>query len=87
MEILFVTILLTFFVKALMEKFSVWYILENYGRKSRYKFIYKLTTCQFCVLFHLGWVLWFLVMFFESLGIMYVLMPFCVSGALKINNK
>lgn len=57
---------LNFFIDAMFEKFGVWEIIESKGsRKS--KFIYKLTSCRFCLHFHINWILILLLGFFSEL--------------------
>ena len=57
---------LNFFIDAMFEKFGTWELIEEKGSKKS-EFIYKLTSCRFCLHFHINWILILLLGFFSEL--------------------
>ena len=57
---------LNFFIDAIFEKFEIWDLIEEKGSK-RSEFVFKLTSCRFCLHFHINWILIVLFGFLSEL--------------------
>jgi hypothetical protein len=72
------------FLDTLMLKWGVFDKISTYAMKSESKFLYDFSTCNFCINFHLGWITTIGIVQFYDFEWMFLLIPFCVSGLLKI---
>jgi hypothetical protein len=75
---------LTAFVDSLFDKWGIWKRFFDYAAGQPKKWVYDLASCQFCQRFWLGAIISALWAFILGLGLEYLILPFCVSGALKI---
>ena len=58
------------------------FMLQKLGLKSKYKFIYKLCTCDFCFSFWVGVLtVLFISIITSDFSLVDLVMPFIVSGA------
>lgn len=84
LQSIFVILGLLIFIKLLFNKWNVWTIFEEIGSESKFKFIYKLTNCQFCLLF------WFSIIITIIYGIAngftwsLLIAPFVVNGLIHL---
>lgn len=84
LKIIFITVLMVEFVNELFNKFDLHDRFKKYAMRSKSKFIYQLSNCDFCKNFHIGVIMLVLVTVLSKFNILYILTPFCVSGALKL---
>lgn len=68
------------FINALFEKTGVWDWIEQQGSKANSKFIFDLSFCRFCLLFHLGWITTVVVACFGHATWSWLTVPFIVCG-------
>lgn len=68
------------FIDALFKKWFVWDWIEQQGSKANSKFIFDLSFCRFCLLFHLGWIVTLIVACFGHATWSWLIVPFIVSG-------
>lgn len=85
-EIILIVTMLVAFVDAINEKHYLYDKLHKRFSNTKSKFIYKLTSCQFCIRFHLGWILFVLFTILDIFNLTYLLIPFCVAGLIKMIN-
>lgn len=77
---IFVILGLLIFVKLLFDKWDVWSMFSEIGSQSEFEWVYKLTNCQFCLLF------WFSIIISIVYGIAsgffwgLLAVPFIVNG-------
>ncbi len=71
---------LIIFTKAIFDKKGTWNIIMKHGSKSKLKFIYKLTHCKFCMMFHTGVLLTIFYGLFFGFYHWMIIVPFVVSG-------
>lgn len=57
---------IVYFIDAIFNKYHVWKLIEKKGSKQS-KFVYKLTSCRFCMNFHLNWIVILMLGFFSEL--------------------
>ena len=86
-EKIFVILGLVLFVNQLFVKWDVWAWFKLKGMKSKFEFFFKLSTCRFCLLFHVSWILTFIYSLFGSFGWDALVVPFVVSGLIQISFK
>ena len=75
---------LTAFVDALLEKWGVWIRFFDFAASYKYRWLFQLASCQFCQRFWIGLIICVVWAFLFPVDELYLLLPFCVSGALKI---
>lgn len=78
------TILIVFgllhFVDAMFRKFSVYEKIEYLGSRSKFRIIYDLICCRFCIQFHLCWMLTITLGAFSGFSFDLLVVPFVVLG-------
>lgn len=86
-QTIFVVLGLTYLVDALFDKWNVWgWIVEN-GVNTKSKFIFELSICRFCLMFHLSWMITILYGAFSSFSCDLIIVPFIVGGLTRLNEK
>lgn len=75
------------FIEALFDKFYVWDLLNKKASESKSLFLYNLTSCRFCIRFHLTWLIYMLFIVFDLVLQDQVFAIFAVSGLLTLINK
>tara|TARA_R110000851_G_scaffold108617_1_gene230032 strand:- start:18274 stop:18549 length:276 start_codon:yes stop_codon:yes gene_type:complete len=80
----FVILGLVLFLNQLFEKLKIWEWIQERGSISRSEFIYKLTSCRFCLIFHLSWILTLVSSVFGGFSWDVLIVPFVVSGLTQI---
>ncbi len=68
------------FINAIFEKYFVWNWLMEKGANQRSKFIYKLSSCRFCLRFHLSVFILVLYGFYTGFDLGMLFIPFVCSG-------
>lgn len=86
-KIILITFGIVSCIDALFEKWFVWDWIEEQGSKAKSKFVFDLSFCRFCLLFHLGWMVTLFVACFEGFTWSCLLVPFVVSGIMYKMNK
>lgn len=77
---------LVLFIEALFDKWGFWYDLHEYGVKKN-RFVYDLTSCMFCVRFHLSWITTLILCLLTGFEDYSILIPFIVSGLTTLKDK
>lgn len=85
-HIVLTTFLVSFFL-SIFDKFYIWGFFEKLASVMRFKFLYKLFSCRYCITFHLTWMTYLVIVVFEYLNITQVFIPFFVFGLLNIVKK
>lgn len=85
-EIIIIIATLIAFVDALDRKHGIYDWFHKRCANTGSKLLYRLSSCQFCIRFHLGWILFVLFSILDLFNITYLLIPFGVAGLLKIIN-
>lgn len=83
-EAIFVVVGLVLFFNQLFEKWGIWDWIQKEGSESNFETIFKLTSCRFCLLFHLSWIVTLIYGCFNSFGWSLLIVPFIVSGLISI---
>ena len=78
---------LVLFMNQLFEKKEIWNWIQQRGSISRSEWIFKLTSCRFCLLFHIAWMLTLVYSVFNSFEWDMLMVPFIVSGLTQIMFK
>lgn len=82
-ELIFFLLGFIAFLNAFFEKTGVWSFLYKKSAKTRFKLVYKLLSCHFCMMFHLCWIVSIpIVLFFDEISVF--MLPFCVIGWFKL---
>ena len=84
---IFVVLGFVMFTDAMFEKFGVWSWIQFRGSKSGKEWIFKLTTCDFCMHFHLAWIITILYGVVNGLEWHLIAVPFIVSGFINMSRK
>lgn len=48
----FIILVLFLFLNKLLNKWGIYEWLSSFGTRSKYKFIWEITNCKFCLAFH-----------------------------------
>lgn len=75
------------FVDAILQKFNLWKDIEFWGSNTDSELIFQLTSCRFCVMFHLGWILTVAVGLFLGFSWSMLVVPFVVSGLVSLTSR
>jgi len=76
---------LVYFVDAMFFKFNVWENIKVFGaNNAKSMFIFKLSFCRFCLMFHIGWIITVLYGLFFGFEWSLLLVPFIVAGLTRI---
>lgn len=78
---------LVLFVNQLFIKKGIWTKIQERGSISRFEWIYKLTSCKFCLIFHLCWMVTFFYGVFNGFEWCLLIVPFVVSGLTRLMTK
>lgn len=81
---IFIVFGLVLFIDAMFEKWSIWNDIAKIGSRSTKEWIFKLTTCRFCLLFHIGWIVTVIVGLFGTISWPLVIVPFVVGGFIHL---
>jgi hypothetical protein len=75
---------LVYFVDALFFKWHIWEKIKVWGSYSKIMWLFELSFCRFCLMFHIGWVL--TVLYGIAFGFEWSLLivPFVVSGLTRM---
>lgn len=85
-ENIIVVLGLVLFVLALFDKFYVWDKIGEFGAKSGIKIVYQLSQCQFCLIFHVSWIITLIYLSITGLNLGIFVIPFVVSGIITLKN-
>jgi len=83
-ESIFVVMGLTMFVNQIFEKYGIFEWIQKVGSGSSSETIFQLTSCRFCLLFHLSWMITLVYCLFNDVGWSILIVPFVVSGLIQI---
>mgnify|MGYP000554295943 FL=1 len=89
-EKIFVIYGLVLFLDKFFEKKGIWEWIQLKGSKSSSGTVFKLTSCRFCLLFHVSWIITFICSSFGLFGLFswdVLIVPFVVSGLTYLNYK
>jgi len=75
------------FTEAIFDKFNFWEKIQRLGANSDSEFIYKLTSCMFCIRFHLTWIIYFVFFAVNTDFVNGWFLIFSVTGILTLINK
>lgn len=75
---------LILFINALFDKWGWWHKLSVFGANSKYKFVYDITNCRFCLLTHLSILLTIVYGAIIGYEDYLLIIPFIVSGLLTL---
>jgi len=87
MENIIIILGLLYFIDALLDKFLIWNWIERKGSKVKFKFMYLLSQCRFCIMFHIGWILTLIYGAITVFKIELIVVPFVISGLTRIIEK
>lgn len=87
LQTIFIVFGLVMFINAIFEKWSVWDDISRIGSNTTSEFLFKLTTCRFCLLFHIGWIVTIVVGLFGTFSWPLLAVPFIVGGFIHIIGK
>lgn len=78
---------LMLFAEALLDKWGFYSAMYDYAAKTKTRFIFDLLTCNFCVRFHIVWII--TVIYGAVAGYEWHLfaVPFVVSGFLTLKKS
>lgn len=86
LETIILTALMTTFFDVLGKKQNWFDRFHTWAKNQNSKFIYRLSKCRFCIIFHFGTVSFVIVAFATLFNVEYLLTPFYVAGLFKIVN-
>ncbi len=72
------------FIEKILEKWGFYDFIQEKGALDSSLFIYKLTSCRFCLRFHLTWIVFLSLYFFYNRNVILVLVPFAVIGFINL---
>lgn len=75
------------FLDALFDKWGFWNKLSEYGSQSRFRLVYDLTNCKFCIMFHLSVLITIAFGAIWSFSMGLVAVPFVVGGLTRLIRK
>lgn len=75
---------LVYFIDALLVKWHGWEKIKIWGSYSSILWIFELSFCRFCLMFHIGWILTILYGFIFGFEWTLILVPFVVSGLTRL---
>lgn len=81
---IFVVLGLLHFTDAMFNKFDVWGRIVKAGMKFKWKWMFQLTVCRFCMMFHFGWIITLIYGIFNGFELNLIFVPFIVSGFNKL---
>lgn len=84
LQSIFVVLGLLIFIKLLFDKWNVWGVISEVGSKSDFEWVYKLTNCQFCLLFHFSWMITIVYWIANGFSWSLLIVPFIVSGLIHL---
>lgn len=84
LQTIFVVLGLTLFINAVLEKWNLWDMIHEIGSKTSSEWIYRLTTCRFCVLSHICWIVTIIVGAFGGFSWSLLVVPLVVSGFIHL---
>ena len=82
--IVFYLIGLVSFIEKILEKWGFYNYIQQKGSSGNSMFIYKLTSCRFCLRFHLTWIVFLIVALFYNRNVIICLVPFAVIGFINL---
>ncbi len=82
--IVFYLIGIVSFIETILEKWGFFDYLQLKGSDSESMFLYKLTSCRFCMRFHLTWITFVIISLLYDRNVMLFLVPFAAIGFIKI---
>jgi hypothetical protein len=86
-ESIFIVFGLVWFTNAMFEKLNIWDDISRIGSNTSSEWVFKLTSCQFCVLFHIGWMWTIIVGAFNGFSWALLIVPFVVGGFIHLFGK
>lgn len=75
------------FVDVILTKFDLWDLVQRWGSNSDSELMFQLTSCRFCLWFHLGWILTVVFGIFTGFEWWLLVVPFIVSGLTSLISK
>jgi len=88
LEAIFIILGLTKCTDILFQKWGVWERIMIEGSKSNSKFLYNLVTCNFCLNFHICWMITIAFGVLNQTNIIeLIVIPFVVMGLFKLIEK
>ena len=86
-QIVFVVLGLVYFIDALFTKWNWWDKLAQIIIKVKYKFVYELLNCRFCLMFHLSCMVTIVYGTINGFSNDLFLVPILVSGLINLKEK
>ena len=81
---IFVILGLLIFTKLLFDKWNIWTTISELGSQTDFKWIYKLTNCRFCLMFHFGLLITIIYSIANGFEWSLLAVPFIVSGLIHL---
>jgi len=78
---------LMFFIDALFVKWDVWEMISKLGSSTKSLFVYKMTQCRFCLMFHFSIIITIVYGIFSSFSFDLTIIPFVVGGFIYNQRK
>lgn len=76
------------FVEGILDKYNLYYWIQKHGANSESEFIYKLSSCRFCIRVHLTWIMYILAFYMWDSNLNdCIITIISVSGVLSLINK
>ena len=86
-DILIIVIALISFLDAIFEKIGMWEMLQKAAADQESKFLYKLSSCRFCIKFHMSVIMVVTIGFVDGFNLNLVTIPFLASGLMYLFDK
>lgn len=84
LQSIFTILGLLIFIKLLFDKWDVWGMISELGSDSNFEWVYKLTNCQFCLLFHFSCMITIIYGIANGFLWSLLIVPFVVSGLIHL---